>query len=181
MSKLPVVIDLETLGTAHDSVILSIGAVEFDPSEGTLGREFYVVINTDSCLNYGRKIDTSTVEWWNKQSEESRQILMQAEDSEVSLPNALNQFAEWYAPNAGETVWGCGSDFDNVLLSSSYAAAEIAVPWKFFNNRCYRTMKGVFANVAKPKRQGVHHNALDDAKFEALHLLKIYEHIRSKT
>ena len=56
-----VMVDLETLGNGSESVIISIGAVEFDPETGELGREFYKVVDAQSCVDAGLKIDASTV------------------------------------------------------------------------------------------------------------------------
>jgi DNA polymerase III epsilon subunit-like protein len=40
-----VMLDIETLGNRPYSIILSIGAVEFDPRTGNMGNEFYVLID----------------------------------------------------------------------------------------------------------------------------------------
>jgi exodeoxyribonuclease VIII len=71
-------------------------------------------------------------------------------------------------------VWGNGSDFDNKLLSTAYEKIgwKHLIPWNFRNNRCYRTVKNLYPSV-KMKRSGDHHNALDDAKSQANHLLEL--------
>lgn len=45
---------------------------------------------------------------------------------------------------------------------------DLELPWKFWNDRCYRTVSAGF-----PRRQqtGTHHNALDDAISQTKHLL----------
>ena len=63
-------IDIETLGTSHNSVILSIGAVEFDGEK--LGKEFEIFIDPESCTDHGLVIDASTVMRWMRQSDEAR-------------------------------------------------------------------------------------------------------------
>lgn len=171
--SLPVVVDLETLGTKPYSAILSIGAVEFDPIEGTLGREFYVVIDKESSLYFGLEVDKSTEEWWAKQSPEARTVLS---EKGVDLRTALTSFSEYFT-NRDETLWGNGSDFDNVLLSSAYDKVGVAPPWKYYNNRCYRTLKNMFPSI-KMKREGTYHNALDDAKSQAKHLIAILQEMR---
>ena len=72
-------------------------------------------------------------------------------------------------------IWGNGAAFDNVVLASAFRATGMQVPWAFWNDRCYRTVKSLFSNV-KLKRSGTHHNALDDAVTQAKHLLEIAEH-----
>jgi len=45
-------------------------------------------------------------------------------------------------------------------------------PWYFWNDRCYRTMKSLYPQIPM-ERDGVHHNALDDAISQARHLMAI--------
>lgn len=76
----------------------------------------------------------------------------------------------------GVRVWGNGSDFDNVILRNAYAAIGSTYPWRYNDNMCYRTIKNLAPDV-KMARQGVHHNALDDARSQALHLIAICNHL----
>ena len=69
-------------------------------------------------------------------------------------------------------MWGNGAEFDNVILSQAYKNVEKEVPWQYYNNRCYRTVKNLFPHI-EMERVGAHHNALDDAKSQAEHLLGI--------
>ncbi len=69
-------------------------------------------------------------------------------------------------------MWGNGSDFDNTLLEEAYRATGIKPPWRFTGNRCYRTVKNLFPDVwVDPV--GTAHNALDDATYQANHLIAI--------
>jgi len=47
---LDVMLDLETMGNGSSAAIIAIGAVEFDMVEGTLGNEFYSVVDLDSSV-----------------------------------------------------------------------------------------------------------------------------------
>lgn len=49
--------------------------------------------------------------------------------------------------------------------------------WEFWNNRCFRTLKGMAPHI-KTERQGTYHNALDDAKTQALHAIKVLQHLK---
>lgn len=183
-------LDLETMGTAPDSAIISIGAVMFDPLTMKLGAEFHKVISLQSCAKRGRKFDPSTILWWLEQSDEARSALTKS-GVVHELGGALGTFSDWICrsatdPELGPTtvagtetvrMWGNGAGFDNVLLEESYKACGLPVPWKFYNNRCYRTVKALRPDI-KLVRTGTHHNALDDAKSQALHLMKILEAMR---
>ena len=158
-------VDLETLGTRPGDCILSLGAVLFN-SSGTTS-EMYMTINQDSSRGIGMRAQKSTIEWWQKQSEEAR---ADAFKGEFSIETALTMFSMWLPKDT--CVWGNGANFDNVLLGSAYRLAKKEQPWEFWNDRCYRTVKALFPQV-KMARTGTHHNALDDAKSQALHLVAI--------
>lgn len=167
--SLPCMLDLETLGTSTNSVIIAIGAVKFDRTG--IKEQFYQAVDPASCVDVGLQIDANTVMWWMKQDTSARRAFR---DKGVPLDVALSQFATWVDDDA---VWGNGSDFDNVLLSNAYKAVGMEQPWKYYNNRCYRTMKNQFHEV-QLVRKGVHHNAVDDAVSQAEHLINILNFIR---
>jgi exodeoxyribonuclease VIII len=164
-----VMVDLETLGNRPGCKILSIGAVAFGP-EG-LGEEFYVVVDRESQTDFGLHEDASTIEWWDKQTVEAKSVLIEAEDGEP-LSRCLLNFNAYLARFGMSDIklWGNGSDFDNAILISCYAATKQQAGWKFWNNRCYRTLKSLHPGV-KLNRTGTYHNALDDAKTQALHAI----------
>jgi hypothetical protein len=161
-------VDLETFGTKPGSPIASIGAVRFD-GEKILDK-FYVVV--DVAHSPLQAFDGDTVKWWLGQAKGAQEALLNKESH--SLFGALHMFTEWLGDDAGE-VWGNGASFDNVLLQAAYEACGMDVPWKFWNDRCFRTVKNLYRDVKAPKRKGTHHNALDDAIHQAEHLIAINE------
>jgi hypothetical protein len=171
-----VMLDLETMGTDANSAIIAIGAVKFGST--SINEEFYVNVELDSCVRSGLVINPDTVMWWMGQSDEARAVFKK---SNVRLFQALTDFSKFIG--AGNTskvkLWGNGSDFDNVILANAYRAVNLDMPWKFYNNRCYRTMKNMFSGI-EMERTGTHHNAVDDAKSQALHLIKIMNAIAKK-
>jgi hypothetical protein len=162
-----VMVDLETLGNGSNAVIISIGAVEFDPDTDTLGNEFYVLVDPQSCVDTGLKMDVGTVLWWMKQSDQARSAFNR---KGYALAEALRLFSEWYP--AGAPLWGNGATFDNVIMTNAYKACGMEQPWKFWDDRCYRTLKNLLPGISLD-RKGTHHNALDDAKTQALHANKL--------
>jgi len=166
-------LDLETLGTAPGCIILSIGAVFFDKKG--LGKEFYQTIDVQSSVDAGLTMSGSTFKWWMGQPGAARQgLFMNPEPEWVDF--VLTSFTNWISENSevGKLkVWGNGSDFDNAILAKAYQIAlNREQPWKFWNNRCYRTVCDVL-NDTKRKQEGVHHHALDDAKSQAQHLREL--------
>lgn len=171
-----VMTDLETLGQGPGCVILSIGAVAFDPVLGVAEQGFYQVIDTKSCLDAGLIIDEATQQWWDEQSPEAKQVLDNANNALLALPlsSALKRFNEYVSAHGAENVkvWGNGAAFDNAILSYAYKAAGVEPAWKFWNDRCYRTVKAMVPQI-KLARQGTHHNALDDAVSQAHHVCQV--------
>lgn len=164
-----VMIDLETLGTRPGDTILSIGAVKFD--ENGLGEEFYLTINPESSREAGLRAQKSTIEWWDKQSPEAKAAAFKGE---FSLEAALLKFTMWMPPLEQARVWGNGANFDNAMLAAAYRIKKLDAPWHYWNDRCYRTIAAMFMKT-KVERVGTGHHALDDAKTQALRLLKMAE------
>lgn len=171
-----VMIDLETAGTAPGSVILSIGAVGFDPGEPALGPEFYKVVNVRDSQALGMTVEFGTMAWWARQTVEAQRVLRQADAAALSAPPrvVLEELTSWLSVNFPPSVrvWGNGAAFDNVLLQEMYRTVGLAAPWSFYNDRCYRTLKELRPDV-KMVRGGTHHNALDDARSQAEHAVRI--------
>jgi hypothetical protein len=161
-------LDLETLGTSPGCIILSIGAVFFDKKG--LGHEFYQTIDVQSSIDAGLTMSGGTFKWWMGQQGAARKALF---EDNVQLKGALHAFSDWLAESCyikTVKVWGNGSDFDNAILAKAYQLVlNQEQPWKFWNNRCYRTVCDVL-NDRQRKQEGVHHHALDDAKSQAQHL-----------
>lgn len=164
-----IMIDIETASTSKNAAILSIGAVEFDDVLGIVD-EFYVNIALQSCVDKGLEIGGTTFEWWLKQDKEAMKILSK---NKVPLKDALKSLKEWLGKGNFQ-IWGCGSDFDNVILENAFKAFNSQAPWGYHENRCFRTIKSSFPQVEIDFKK-LPHYALDDAKHQALHLLKIIE------
>lgn len=168
-----IMIDLETMGTSPNAPIISIGAVLFDSEE--IGEPFYEVIDLKSAVKAGAVMDPATVIWWMEQSDEARSALT---GEGLPIRAVLDDFAnfvdsaklDWGVSG----VWGNGAAFDNVILAEAYKRLDMDVPWEFWRDKCYRTVKGMYPDV-QIKRVGTHHNALSDAKTQAEHLIRINE------
>jgi len=164
-----IMLDLETMGTQSNAAIASIGAVYFD--NNGLGEEFYSVVDFQSCLNIGLQVEASTIEWWMFQSDDAKRIFNKSEH--FGIEAALTGF-NLFTPNDNNfLIWGNGSDFDNVILKNAYKTFGRVVPWEYHQNRCFRTFKNLYQDVKPPKNVGTHHNALDDAKWQAEYAVKI--------
>lgn len=177
-----IMLDLETLDTTSSAVVISIGAVAFDPETNALGDRFYVETTEDTAAQQarGRTISGDTVRWWMQQDVLAKRVFSMSPPDGVERVNtfeALSRFGLFVAANGDRDVemWGNGADFDNVILGNLYGAFGLRKPWSYGRNRCYRTMKNIGIGTRKPQvREGVHHNALDDAITQARHLQEIF-------
>ena len=168
--EMNVMLDLETMGSGSHAAIVAIGAVEFNPMAMTLGRKFYCLVDLESAVKEGGQMDAGTVIWWLRHGDAARQELAKGG---APMIQALRDFAFWLARSASDPiVWGNGSDFDNVILSSAYRRAGMPVPWRYSSSRCYRTVKNMRKDIVL-ERAGTHHNALADAESQAVHLMAI--------
>ncbi|MHC4621550.1 MAG: 3'-5' exonuclease [Planctomycetota bacterium] len=166
-------IDLETLGKGQDALVLSIGAVIFDPETEEMGtNNFHKFCNPQSAINAGRTIDPDTILWWLSQSDDARKSLIEGTKQGVSWGWLLESFAE-FVPE-GAIVWGNGAAFDIAILENAYRQLGLPIPWKFRNVRDMRTVMDLAAPMEKPKFEGTKHNALHDAVYQAVCVTEAY-------
>lgn len=170
-----IMIDLETLGTKPGSVIVAVAAVT------STGSEFYRVIEPQSCIEVGLKMDVSTVQWWMQQSAAAREIFAKDHPREP-LMNVLRQLYDGVGllrpADKDLRFWGNSAAFDLGLLGEAYDAVGLSRPWKFWEESCYRTLKNVRRDVAAPAFEGTQHNALADARHQMRHLSALLTAVR---
>lgn len=168
-----VMVDIETLGTGNNAVILSIGATTI-PMEHC----FYTEVDINSQV--GRTIDTSTLNWW----------LDQERNKNVRIPNAgvntlstsLMQFFDYIKSvsinAAGLEIWCKGTDFDVTILSLAYESLALPIPWKYNDTRDCRTLFKVADSlgVIYTKRSSSH-DALQDAINQAEMVDEIFNYL----
>ncbi|KAB7788013.1 3'-5' exonuclease [Methylorubrum populi] len=168
-----VMVDIETLGTAPGSAILSIGAVAFDPFTEVLGEEAEWHISLHSCTAAGLTMDPSTLLWWLEQSDAARAATFKGRGAGNRLLFVLQEFSGWlssvrslYAPR----IWAHGASFDPILLDAAYRAVGEKAPWDFRDLRDTRTifdLAGISSLAEYRCANDVHHSALSDAKVQA--------------
>lgn len=175
-------VDLETLGTESNSVILSIGAVFFDLDTGKLGAEYTRAITIKSCLDANLKINARTAVWWMRQEDALKNW---ANSLKLELREALSEFAEFIAMNSlGTTeelqVWGNSNRFDLGILSDAYNVLQQDIPWNFRKERDVRTLvsygEDIKTAVVKEAEQSgaTLHDPLIDAKLQVKYCHRIH-------
>jgi len=168
-------LDIETFGTDNDSVICSIGAVEFDINTGETGKEFYAKIDIQSCLDAGLKVSGSTLLWWLKQSEDARKELYDANtQSLVTVLHLFAQFMKGCKPDV--EIWGNSNRFDMGILQTAYNKIGIPIPWNFRKERDVRTLVSFNPGIQKNMPfDGVAHNPVADCKYQIKYCTAIWK------
>lgn len=175
--SLHVMIDLETLSTHNFACILSIGSCKFDPDGLIIIDKFHVGVDPESCQRIGLRIDAPTVMWWLDPQHDAARVALKAL-ARVTIHEALDGFAQWFGQTSLPT-WGSGATFDNVIMRNAFTLAGIECPWKFWDDRCFRTLKNLAPGIAPP-RQGLEHSAVDDAVYQAETMQVIVKHLGLK-
>ncbi|WP_242219999.1 3'-5' exonuclease [Shinella zoogloeoides] len=169
-------IDIETLGAAPGSVILSIGAVTFDAETGALGADFYSAIDPQSAVDAGLRMDVSTLKWWMTQSDDARHAVFAGSQP---LDCALREFSDFAHGADASRVWAKPPSFDLVLLEAAFQACRLHVPWHYRSLRDVRTLLDFTGT--RPTYVGTAHNALDDARSQALSVIDAYRNAAIRT
>jgi len=171
-----IMLDLETLDVTPEAVILTLGAVKFDPYnvDEDPHTPFYIRFNVDEQTALGRTIDPSTLDWWAKQPAEVFEEAMSEEDR-VGLDDATIQLNK-YVANATK-IWAQGPLFDIAMLESLYKMIGKPCPWSYYNVRDSRTVFDMGDDSLK-KDNKTAHNALADAYAQATAVQSIYRQLR---
>lgn len=176
-----IMIDIETLSTAKNAVVLSIGAVHFDPKTGVILDEFYKELRLSDQAN--RKVDIGTVQWWMKQVAEHPERARIFEQGDINehcpVRNALlllRDFIESHRPIEQDfCVWACDPDFDLDILATLYADYDLTVPWKYYEPKSVRTVRMLGKELGLPKLDVTKtHNALEDCIRQAKEVHRVY-------
>lgn len=182
-------VDLETLGTDDDSVILSIGALVFDPfadpgslidADGNcLVPSFYKVLHIDTQKN--RMINPDTVKWWESPSRKEAWNEINNYPDKQHLQPVLDEFWDWIVANCkGGKAYACAPSFDVDMMSHAFRTCGIKkmkgagndFPIPFYEDMDVRTIENfIFGGKFRGKelaRTGTYHNALDDCITQAM-------------
>jgi len=175
-----VMLDLETMGNGSNSVIVSIGAVEFDINTGELGREFYRKIDLKSCLDKGLKINADTLQWWLMQNEAARRMVAEGQGSKIE--DALYAFLLFLELLGAKEVkiWGNSVRFDCGILQDAYTACNYPIPWNFRNEMDVRTLVAFAPEVkANFPSVGILHDPIADCKFQIGYCTAIWQKLNN--
>lgn len=166
-------IDMETMAVSPRAVVLSLGAVHFNPWGNGYGDKIYFKIDLDDQDNLGREIDPNTLDWWSKQDPKIMEEAFSAEDR-ISLVDAMDQFHKF--------AWGCdcfwshGATFDLMIIQDIYTQLKKPLPWNYWQLRDTRTLFDLGYDPDMPA--GNKHDALQDAIRQAIGVQNIFTKLK---
>lgn len=173
-----IMLDLETLNVTPDCVVLSIGAVRFDPKGTGIAEKLELKPTVeDQTEIYNRSISEDTIRWWSEQKPEA---LNEAFSDSGRLPFAecmeiLYKFC-WNR----RAVWSNGAPFDLVVMEHAWRQTSTRpnpIPWPFWTMRDTRTLYEIAGVNLKNKKYGTKttHCAVEDAVHQAIVVQDAYK------
>ena len=158
-------IDLETLSTERNAVVLSIGACIWE--NGRVTNKLYFELDVEPQKEKGRHISSSTLTWWNAQK---TQIPEGNVDPRLALKDLMALMSQ------ADEVWSRGSR-DDVWLETLCEDFEVERSWQYNQWRDCRTLDSLGESFYRPDRPPVLHNALDDACQQAMDVSYILDKV----
>lgn len=163
-----IMIDIESLDTSPNCVILTIGAVRFDPrGSGVVEKLELRPTIEEQTEKYNRVINEDTLRWWSTQSEAAMEEAMGDRDR-VSFKDCMEALYKFCWNR--RAVWSNGASFDVVAMESAWRQLDMRIPWPYYTVRDTRTLyeiAGVSLKDAKYKTMTTH-KAVEDAEHQAL-------------
>ena len=167
-----VMLDLETLGTRPDCVILTLGAVKFDPySLREPGPGIYMRVDVDEQTALGREVQEDTLNWWLSQAEDIREEAL-GESDRVSLDTLYRDLNKFLV--GVDNIWAQGPVFDIAILENLYRQCGWPTPWQFWQISDSRTLFKTHGDPRVKGKAGLH-NALEDCVSQAIAVQQIYK------
>jgi hypothetical protein len=165
-------IDLETLSTRTDAVMLSIGAVVFTADQDEHGyprKQFYALPNLHSQQKVGLHIEPNTLRWWLKQSNEARSEFDMDDNKLISIQEVLMKLTQFIWDHKPRRIWSHGATFDLPILAMAYAKCRMDCPIRYWDARDTRTLfdllgepkNGTLGQLLKPSGETIHNAVID--------------------
>jgi hypothetical protein len=180
--SLDVMIDLETLDTKPNCVILTIGVVSFNPKGlGIVERLELRPTIEDQTELFNRTISEDTLRWWSTQSPEALEEAMGDSGRQTfrSCMEILYKFC-WNR----RAVWSNGAAFDIVACEEGMRQVLTEypnpIPWPFYTVRDTRTLYEIAGVSLKDKKYNTKttHKAVEDAEHQALVVQDAYKKLK---
>lgn len=173
-----IMVDLETLDTNPNCVILSIGAVRFSPTGmGIVEKIELKPTIEDQTEQYRRTISEDTLQWWGKQNPQAIEEAF-SESGRLSFAECLEILYKFCWNR--RAIWSNGSGFDIVALETGYRDVGKAIPWPYYTARDTRTLFDIAGVSLRDRKYGTKttHRAIEDAEHQAIVVQDAYRKLK---
>jgi len=167
-------IDIETLGTKPNAVILSVGAIKFDPfnsNEPHDGKHWR--LDVDAQTEIDREVNEDTLAWWAKQDPEIQEDAF-GESGRTDVYQFMKELNGWLT--GCEAVWCQGPQFDMVILENLFTQFNHHKGWAFWQIMDCRTIFNMMPMDPRKAIQQNLHSADADAYYQAVCVQQTYKH-----
>lgn len=165
-------IDIETLSTKPDAVVLTIGGIKFNPfTKEEPHSEFYYRLEVNEQSERGRDIEEDTLNWWATQPPEIMEEAL-GDENRVSVAQTLTDLNKWLV--GADKIWCQGPVFDICILENMYRQYDKHFNWVFWNIRDSRTLFGLMPEDPRKKYKFAAHNALEDCRIQSKCIQEVY-------
>ena len=155
-----IMMDIETLGTNFNCVVIQVSMVKFDWNKNILGR-LTLNLSMEEQLMKGRTIDQDTIDWWKKQNKE---IFESCIKDQIKPYQALNRICAFVEKD--DIIWSHAT-FDAPIMNSLFKDFDLRTPWKYTNARDIRTLIDMSeVNLNDYNWEKKTHNSMDDCEFQ---------------
>ena len=167
-------IDIETLATTPDAVVMSVGAVKFDPTSDqppyskTLWRP-----DIDEQTDRDRNVSESTLEWWAKLPQHIQDDAF-SEDGRIPVTEFMKELNRYCV--GADKIWCQGPQFDMLILENLYIQWGHHFGWQFWQVMDCRTLFQLMPVDPRKAIQQDLHSADADAYYQAIGVQQCYEH-----
>ena len=172
-------VDIETLGTKPNSVVLTVGGCKFNPFTMDEPFDFFLMkLDVDQQIEQGRFVDDKTLEWWGKQAPEIQEEAFGL-DNRVEVVEFCKAFNKWLV--GVDIKWAQGPRFDYGILESLYDSFDHHINWAYWQEADSRTIFNLMPGDPRKDAQGNqtgHHDALADSIVQAIAVQKSFEHFK---
>lgn len=175
-ARLDVMLDLESLSTAHNGAVIQIAAVPFQ-IEGNGDMDWAVFdykIHPKSSIEAGLDVNGDTMKWWFSQdSLVQEQVLLESIKNGMELEYVLKALSHFLLKLECEAekvfVWGYPATSDFTWLQNAYVAAKLPYPIQYNRTRCLGTTADLYwertgKKLSEQSKTQINHDALVDCK-----------------
>ena len=168
-----VMLDIETLATTPDAVVMSVGVVKFDPHTGTPYNKTLWRPDIDEQTARDRHISDSTLEWWAKQQDHIQEDAF-SDQGRIPVTEFMKKLNRYCV--GMDKIWCQGPQFDMLILENLYIQWGHHFGWQFWQVMDCRTLFQLMPVDPRKAIQQDLHSADADAYYQAIGVQQCYEH-----